>query len=792
MRVLIYSIIASICLFQRSTLAESSTQVDYKLSGGAIELDDIATEIPGMKVIFNGKGFLVNMGLEWENTGEMRNTSNVLKWSLYVDGALSGSGSQSIGGSRELPKKIVAGTGIVNESGGHNIKVEVSLDDDSITTERHYQSFGSGASLVPLLVVLFLAATTQMVELSLGFGVFVGACMVAGTLKEGFKATLDNYILNALSDVDHGFIYLFALFMSGFVGMVEKSGGLVGFTRLVGRFAKSSRSGQFAGVFTCFTIFFDDYANMLVSGSAMRPIMDSLSISREKLAFIIDGTAAPVASLAPVSSWVGFESGLIQAEIDKIVNLVGEDNLKIPNSGFSVFLQTIQYRYYPIFVLFLMLSLVIFGREWGPMLLAERKVIVYGRTDGGPGGAQKAGGDSEKEVSKNAPSPDTPECSWNMLVPIIMLIFYIFYLLMQTGLAVAPAGAGFLDIMANADSYSALLWGTIGAALTSLLFYMLQYKKDGVLVRPTKETFLPNFITKRLTKKSDTDDNDDNEADKSAPRPLMTPREAMEAFLIGMETIFPALIVLTLAWASGSIMVAVGLDRLFSEMIVGGSLPPGMLPTISFVVSVFIAFATGTSWGTMTIMFPLMMLPAYQAADGEPQIFYGTAAGILAGAVAGDHMSPISDTTVISAMSAGCGLLEHVVTQAPYALSCVLWSLFVGTLPVGLGAYPNGIGILMGLVMTLIVTFGIGVKVINPTGRFDLFTELLLLLKPSEGMNEMRADVVTAFETQQPVLSKDKLFEKEADMEKGEAETEKGGVEMVLPGPPNNAAPEIS
>lgn len=668
---------------------------------------------------------------------------------MSIDGFPTDSGSESISGSRELPSSITAGKGMVTESGGHVIDVTISLDGTTIDPSQSYQSFGSGASLVPLIIILFLAITTQMVELSLGVGVFVGACMISGTLIQGFKSTLDHYILGALADVDHGYVYLFALFMSGLVGMIEKSGGLMGFTKAMGRLAKTTRTAQLAAFGTGLVIFFDDYANILVAGSAMRPILDAMSVSREKLAFIVDATSAPIASLIPVSSWVGFEVGLIQTEIDKIIGVVGAENLTVSDSGFTIFLKTIAYRYYPIFMLFLMASLIISQRDYGPMLFAERKVVVYGLTDGGPGGLKSAGGEAHEDDSNKA-SPDTPELAWNMLVPILFLIFYIFYLLIQTGLEAwdGEESPGFLDIMAYSDSYSALLWGTIGAALTGLMFYMLQFKKDGNLVRPTLKSFTPGILAK-CVKKDDTDE------DKYPPRMLMTPREGMDAFLVGMEKIFPALIVLTLAWASGTVMTSIGLDRLFSQLIVESDLEPGMLPTISFIVSIFIAFATGTSWGTMTIMFPLLLFPAYMASDGDEEIFYGTTAGILSGAVAGDHMSPISDTTVLSALASQCGLIEHVKTQAPYVGLQILWAIIVGTVPVGLKGYPNGVAILMGFIVTLLTAIFLAVRVVSPHGRFDIFTELMLKCKPDPETEQLKKDTIQYFETGEFVVKKD-------------------------------------
>lgn len=158
-------------------------------------------------------------------------------------------------------------------------------------------------------------------ELSLFVGVFVGSCMIAGNINDGFKATLDTYILGAINDEGHVFVVLFTLFLSGLVGMMQKSGGMLGFTKDVSSLATTPRLGQAACFAVGCFVFFDDYANVLLAGETMRPLLDLLSVSREKLAFLVDATAAPVASISPVSSWVGFEVDLIQQEIDKIIDI---------------------------------------------------------------------------------------------------------------------------------------------------------------------------------------------------------------------------------------------------------------------------------------------------------------------------------------------------------------------------------------------------------------------------------------------------------------------------------------
>ena len=250
-------------------------------------------------------------------------------------------------------------------------------------------------------------------------GIFVGACMVAGNISDGFKGSVEVYILEALADKWHAYVFLFTFFLSGLVAMMERSGGMIGLTKQMAKYAKTARSAQVAAFVVGILVFFDDYASVLLAGQSMRLLIDSLFVSREKLAFFVDATAAPVASISPVSSWVGFEASLIQAEIDRIIDIVGTDDIGIKTSGFAVFLESIKYRYYPILMLLFIMVLIYAQRDFGPMLIAERKTQVYKRTDGGEGSSS---GSSAAFGEKNKPRDDQPLHSWNMFIPLILLV----------------------------------------------------------------------------------------------------------------------------------------------------------------------------------------------------------------------------------------------------------------------------------------------------------------------------------------------------------------------------------
>ena len=271
------------------------------------------------------------------------------------------------------------------------------------------------------------------------------------------------------------------------------------------------------------------------------------------------------------------------------------------------------------------------------------------------------------------------------------------------------------------------------------MLYLVQwYKPDGTLALPNYKTFCKYFCMKDNTHARLFETEDENEdASSNDAKPLLSLPIAVDSFIYGMGRIFPALIILTLAWAVGSIMVDVGADRLFSRWIVGG-LNPEILPTLSFLISFLMALATGTSWGTMTILFPLLLVPTYEASNGNAIIFYSTVAGVLSGSVAGDHVSPISDTTVLSALACDCQLLKHVTTQTPYVMVVVIISTLVGTLPIGSQAWPNIIGILIGCVIVILFSYFVCVPVASPIGRYDVVTELGLRFFPNAELLELR------------------------------------------------------
>ena len=526
-----------------SALSASALEYAPTLELATINLMDEATKIGEIQSIFVDDVTLVSLsGIEWvllEDEGTNVTEQSNLVWETAVNGVVESTGTIDLSDTidRDLPTDIEAGSIVVKSKQTAEVSVKIYLEDKVIVTSsqtsKTYQAYGRGVSIVPLVMILFLAMTTKMVELSLFLGIWLGSCILTGSLAGGFTMTLDTFLLEALTNEGHVFVILFSVFLSGLVGMLQKSGGMLGFTNLCTKYSKTPRAGQFACMLLGVIVFFDDYANVLLTGETMKPLLDVLFVSREKLSFIVDATSAPIASIAPISSWVGYEAGLVNDALVELKKRNGGEALTIPETGFGVFLQSIRYSYYSWFMLGLIAMLIISQRDYGPMLIAERKVRVYDRTDGGDG-ANNSGKSLENKA--NEPEKDQPLLIHNMLIPIVVWIILVFTILVDSG----DDGSGsqsFLEKIESGDSYVALLYGTMGTVWVTIILYMLQITIPGTgkLALPTPSVLLDMMPWRKATVEQRGD---------QQPRFVLTIYESVESFLYGMTRIFLAIVVL--------------------------------------------------------------------------------------------------------------------------------------------------------------------------------------------------------------------------------------------------------
>ncbi len=488
-------------------------------------------------------------------------------------------------------------------------------------------------SIIPAFVAIVAALAFRQVVAALFLGIWIGAWITYGSLAGAWFGLLDTvqvYVLEALADADHAAIIIFTLMIGGVVGIIQKNGGTKGIVAAVVAWANSARRGQLATSFLGMAIFFDDYANTLIVGGTMRPITDRLRISREKLAYIVDSTAAPVASLALVTTWIGYEVGLIGTAVE---NLAGYDE-----AAYSVFLNSIPYSFYPILALGFVLAVAGWQRDFGPMLAAERRARTTGQLFRPGSDIEQA----EAESSVLVPDASTPPRAFNAIIPILVLIVGVVGGLFATG-----EGDSIRDIISSADSYKAMMWASLLAVIVAVVL--------------------------------------------SVGQRILTLTETLDAWYAGMKAMLLAIIILVLAWSLSGVNDALGTaDWLVSTL--SGSLAVGLVPALVFLLAAATAFSTGSSWGTMGILMPLVVPLAWGvlAAEGltDPahyHILYSSVSAVLAGAVWGDHCSPISDTTILSSLASGCDHIDHVRTQLPYALLVGTVAIFLGTLPAGFG-----------------------------------------------------------------------------------------------------------
>ncbi len=497
-------------------------------------------------------------------------------------------------------------------------------------------------SILPPLAAIFLALIFRQVLVALFAGIWLGAFFIYGYAPiDGFLYALTEYIGKAAAEPDRMSILIFSLTLGGMVGVMSKAGGTRGIVQKLSRFASSSRRGQVVAWLMGVLIFFDDYANTLIVGNTMRPLTDKLKISREKLAYLVDSTAAPVANIAIISTWIGYELSLINQAFGQI---------GLRDNAYITFFKTIPYNFYPLFTLAFGLFVALTGRDLFAMFRAEQRAASKGQVlrEGAVPLADMNSG--ELEIKKGAP------LRWyNAMIPVTVVIFTTLIGLWLTGLAqYHPAGAAQTwvqyasGVIGKADSFSVLMWAAFLGSFTAVLLAVGQR--------------------------------------------ILTLNEAILSWVSGVKAMVLAGIILILAWSIGNICT----DLQTAEYVISRTqtiLSPHMLPLLTFIIAGIIAFATGTSWGTMAILSPIVIPLAYRLplADASIstavayEIFLSSIAAILAGATFGDHCSPISDTTIMSSMASGSDHIDHVRTQLPYALVAAGVSIVFGYLPVGFG-----------------------------------------------------------------------------------------------------------
>lgn len=520
-------------------------------------------------------------------------------------------------------------------------------------------SISSGAgeysvlSILPPLFAILLALVTHEAHLSLFIGIWLGSTMVVQHPISGLTHALDTYIVQTVTDHGHASILIFTMVFGGLIGVISANGGMAGAVHAAARYATSNRRSQLATVLMGFVIFFDDYANTLLVGNMMRPFTDRVKISREKLSYLVDSTAAPVASLAIISSWSVFQMSLLESPFEQF---------GISVNPYFTFIQSIPFSFYCILTLVFILINVMLKREYGPMHAAEKRAISTGKV---LADNAKPLLDPSLMQGKNI----TPSHWSNAFIPIGVVVAVTIGGLIITGLkSVTMENPSLRDIIGAADPYASLIWGSCFSSITAI----------GI----------------------------------SVGKGVLNLEKALESWVNGVRSMVMACIILVLAWTIGSVCK----DLHTAEYLVSISsnvLTPNMLPFITFGTAAAISFSTGSSWATMSILVPVVVPMALHLMTLDPNavvespVFLATFASVLSGSVFGDHCSPISDTTILSSTASASDHIDHVKTQMPYALTVGVLAMTLGCLGVGFGV-PVSVILITGSVILFVIIRYVG------------------------------------------------------------------------------------
>lgn len=564
-------------------------------------------------------------------------------------------------------KKVVVKNGHYSFQKQFDQKSEFTISAHDFSFSKSITPVPLWMSIIPPLIAIIMALVFREVFVALFLGIWIGSAIMTyyqgysffSALFYGLFSIMDIYLLESLNDASHLSIIVFSMMIGAMVALISDNRGMKGVVSFLSKYARGPRSGQFITWLLGMAIFFDDYANTLVVGNTMRPVTDRLKISREKLSYIVDSTAAPIAAIAFVTTWIGAELSYIQD---------GISTLSLNETAYDVFLNSLQYSFYPVLALLFIPILVFTGRDFGPMLKAERKIRTEPIPSYHPGIATLH---EEKEHQK--------ERWFNAVIPVIVIVVGTIAGLIITGLENTSWNQDFglaknlSNIIGHSDSYRALLWSSVAGVFVAVLLTVGQR--------------------------------------------IMNVKDSVDSLVKGFKTMITAVLILVLAWSIALVTKYMHTADFVSTILLNLNMAPYMIPSITFVLAAFVAFSTGSSWGTMAILYPLILPSSWLLSqesgldyDQSLAIFHNVVSTVLAGSVLGDHCSPISDTTILSSLASSCNHIEHVRTQLPYALTVGFVGTFFGTLPSAYGV-PNYILFPLNILILLLIVRFFGRKV---------------------------------------------------------------------------------
>ena len=532
-------------------------------------------------------------------------------------------------------------------------------------------------TLLPPIVAISLAFITKETILSLFVGVFIGEFMlcvndlnIVSSAVNAFLA-IGNEVISCMADPWNAGIILQCLLIGGVIQLITKMGGAKALADSLAKHANTPRKAQLSTWFLGLCVFFDDYANSLIVGPIMRPVMDKLKVSRQKLAFIVDATAAPVAGIAIISTWIGLEISLIAS---------GFKSIGMDVSGFGIFLQTIPYRFYNILILIFIVMSATTLYEFGPMKKAEQEARA--RKDSEPIKALEAPGFDEIQ-----PVEGVKLTVWNAIIPIGTLVI---------GALISFYWSGYTTILSGENQALITLMKTAPLSFNGIFEALSASNASVALFQAALLASIVAILMAVLER-------------------IMTIEQAISEWVSGMKSIAITGVILLLAWSLGGVIGNIGTAD-YLAIVLKGTIPYWILPSFIFVLGALISFATGTAYGTMSILMPLT-IPLAWAISPDIGFVVTATSGVLTGAIFGDHCSPISDTTILSSMGTSCNHIDHVQTQIYYAIFVAIIAILFGYIPAGFG-----IAWYICIPVAIIVMY-IGLKVIGEKVDFEEIEE---------------------------------------------------------------------
>ena len=529
-------------------------------------------------------------------------------------------------------------------------------------------------TILPPIVAIILAFVTKNVVISLFVGALTGSFLLQISGHNIFYAIIHSFLdfveraLNSLADPWNAGIILQVMVIGGVISLVSKMGGAKAIAEALAKRAKTPRSAQLITWLLGVLVFFDDYANSLIVGPIMKPVADKMKISRERLSFIIDATAAPIAGIMIISTWIGLEVGLIKD---------GFDSIGVKMDAFGVFLNTIPYRFYNILILIFVVATAYFLRDFGPM----RKAEIRARRGGISAESKEVALDKEME-DEMAPKEGVKLSIWNAIIPIAALMI---------SALISFYYSGYTSIMGGDDSALQALMTNSPMSFTAI---REAFSASDASVALFQSALFASIVAIGM----------------GVCKKIFTISEAVDVWVNGMKGLIITGVILILAWSLSSVIKELGTAAFLVKML-SSSVPKFLLPSIIFVLGAVISFATGTAYGTMGILMPLAIPLSYSISPEIGYVVVSTSA-VLTGAIFGDHCSPISDTTIMSSMGAGCNHIDHVKTQMPYSLTVAAITILFGYIPAGFGI-PVWIVLLLAAAVTIAVVYFVGKPVDN-------------------------------------------------------------------------------